>query len=198
MSGNVLLLFARRPALGQVKSRLAATVGEAAALAAYRHLLERASRLAADGRWEAIWVLTGTGTWEHAGTVWEQTAGDLGERMKAATDQAIAAGAERVVVAGTDVPDLDAPRIHRMFEALKADASWVTVPANDGGYCAVGMRAKSGEQFIGRTWSHNRVHAEEIVRAVSRGMRILALPCLADVDVEADWKRWQSRGGNRI
>lgn len=196
MSGNVLLLFARRPALGQVKSRLAATMGEAAALAAYRHLLERASRLAADDRWEAIWVLTGTGTWEHAGTVWEQSAGDLGERMKAATDQAFAAGAERVVVAGTDVPDLDAPRLHRMFVALQSDASWVTVPAADGGYCAVGMRAKSGEQFIGRTWSHSRVHAEEIKGAVRRGMRILALPCLADVDVEADWKRWQSRGGN--
>jgi rSAM/selenodomain-associated transferase 1 len=195
MSGNVLLLFARRPALGQVKSRLAATMGEVAALAAYRRLLERASRLATDARWEAIWVLTGTGAWEHSGTVWEQRTGDLGERMKAATDRAFAAGAERVVVAGTDVPDLDAPRIHRMFDALQADTSWVTVPAEDGGYCAVGMRAKSGEQFTGRTWSHSRVHAEEIERAVRRGMRILALPCLADVDVEADWKRWHSRGG---
>lgn len=196
MSGNVLLLFARRPALGQVKSRLAATMGQLAALAAYRHLLERASRLAANDRWEAIWVLTGTGAWEHPGTVWEQSAGDLGERMKAATDRAFTAGAERVVVAGTDIPDLDAPRIHRMFEALQSDTSWVTVPADDGGYCAVGMRAKSGEQFIGRTWSHSRVHAEEIRRAVRRGMRVLALTCLADVDVEADWRRWQSRSEN--
>ncbi len=195
MTGNVLLLFARRPEPGQVKTRLAATLGDRAALAIYRELLARAAALVHASGWQAIWVLTGRGDWDHPGEVWEQVPGDLGERMQAASDRAFDGGARRVVIAGTDVPDLQAGHVQRMFEALQGRVSWVTIPTVDGGYAAVGMTAKSGPHFLRRTWSHSAVHAEEITRALGRGEPFLALPCLADVDEEADWRRWKTRGG---
>ena len=195
---NVLLLFARRLQRGKVKTRLAAGVGADEALLAYREMVSRAACLEGAEAWRTVWVLTGEGEWPWGGKWWEQEALDLGGRMQAASDRAFAEGAERVIVAGTDVPALTAAHISRMFDALSGDFDWVHVPVEDGGYGAVGMRAPSGMHFEGRAWSHAGVYRSEIALAMRRGERILALPCLADVDDEADWKRWKAADGISI
>lgn len=193
---NVLLLFARRLKRGQVKTRLAAGLGEDEALSAYREMVAGAAQLAREPEWRTVWVLTGEGEWDWEGPWWEQEALDLGGRMRVASDRAFAEGAQRVIVAGTDVPALSAEHISRMFEALSGDFDWVHVPVLDGGYGAVGMRVPCGTHFDGRAWSHAGVYRTEIALAMRRGERILALPCLADVDDEADWKRWKAAEGH--
>ena len=193
MKAEVLILFARRLALGQVKSRLAAAAGDAQALAIYGELVQRAAELTSSHRWDAIWCLTGTGDWKWQGPVWDQISGDLGERMEAAMERAFDAGASRVVIAGTDVPDLDAAIVSRLFDALCQGVDVVTLPATDGGYGAIGMRRRPDGFFLHQAWSHDRVHEEAVVRAARRGLRICALSCLSDVDELEDWSRWNSR-----
>ena len=190
---NVLLVFAKRLAPGRVKTRLEAGLGQAGALAAYRELVEALGGWMNDGDWKAIWCLTGLGDWEWEGAQWEQVEGDLGERMEAAVDRAFAEGARRVVVVGADVPDLNAGTVARMLGRLEEGFDVVSVPVRDGGYGAVGLRARPAGWFMGRTWSHPRVHEEAIVRSMARGMRFCALPCLSDVDELEDWIRWKAR-----
>lgn len=190
---NALLVFARRLALGRVKTRLEAGLGKAGALAAYRELVDSVCSWVDDGDWNAVWCLTGPGDWEWEGTQWEQVEGDLGERMEAAVDRAFAEGARRVVVVGADVPDLNAGTVARMFERLDDGFDVVSVPVRDGGYGALGVKARPGGWFTGRTWSHTRVHEEAVVRSMAWGMRFCALPCLSDVDELEDWNQWKAR-----
>ena len=193
MRERALLVFAKRMARGHVKTRLEQALGKDEALAAYRELVEAVSGWRGHGEWEAIWCLTGPGEWDWEGTQWEQVEGDLGERMEAAVDAAFSAGASRVVVVGTDVPDLNAATVERMFERLAEGADVVTVPVRDGGYGAVGLRARPRGWFQGRAWSHGRVHEEAVVRSAEWGMRFCALPCLFDVDEPEDWAEWTAR-----
>ena len=110
-----LLLFARHPELGHVKTRLARTLGDAAALAVYEELLAH-TRAAVAGLpvvHKTAWL-----TGELAPTAapleqqWPgyvcrpQPAGDLGQRLATAFEAAFAAGARAVVVIGTDCPTL--------------------------------------------------------------------------------------------
>jgi rSAM/selenodomain-associated transferase 1 len=190
---NVLLVFAKRLALGKVKTRLEGALGQEGALAAYRELVEAVCSWMNDGNWKAVWCLTGPGDWEWKGGQWEQVEGDLGERMEAAVDRAFAEGAQRVVVVGTDIPDLNGAVISRMFWHLEAGADVVTVPVRDGGYGAIGLRSQPMGWFRGRTWSHGLVHEEAVVRAAAWGMRFCALPCLSDVDEPEDWAQWAAR-----
>ena len=193
---NVLLVFAKRLAPGRVKTRLEAELGQAGALAAYRELVDAVCRWMNDGDWRAVWCLTGPGDWEWEGAQWEQVEGDLGERMEAAVDRAFAEGARRVVVVGSDVPDLNAGNIGLLLARLEEGFDVVSVPVRDGGYGALGLRARPEGWFKGRTWSHARVHQEAVVRSMSRGMRFCALPCLSDVDEPEDWAKWTARRQN--
>lgn len=193
MKENALLVFAKRMALGRVKTRLERALGKEGALSAYRALVEEVNRWRSDGPWEAVWCLTGSGDWDWDGEQWEQVEGDLGERMEAAVEAAFAAGARRVVVVGTDVPDLNAATVERMFAQLARGIDVVSIPVRDGGYGAIGLRARPRGWFTGRTWSHGRVHEEAVIRSAEWGMRFCALPCLSDVDEPEDWARWTAR-----
>lgn len=190
MKPECVVLFGKRLQVGQVKTRLAAEVGADRALAMYRMLVDEAAHLQLVDRWDAVWCLTGDGAWPWEGRVWEQVEGDLGDRMEAAVERAFEEGAERVVVVGTDVPEIGEAVVGRMFDALRSGVQVVTVPVRDGGYGAIGLRQRPGDLFLGKSWSHPRVHEQALVAAASRGMRICALPCLSDVDDAADWERW--------
>ena len=182
-----LLIFARVPALGRVKSRLAAGVGQPAALAIYPELLAitRTAAVAAE-------VPTTDEAQEWAGmTTRCQPAGDLGERMTAAFAAAFAAGASRVAIIGTDCPGLRAEHLTQAF-ALLAEHDVVLGPATDGGYYLLGLRQPQPELFQNKEWSTETVLADTVADAHRLGRRVALLPELRDVDTAADLAVWRT------
>ena len=211
----VVVVFARAPELGRVKTRLAATIGDPAALACYRALgraVVDAVRHpdAMNGAWRTVITHTpadaapALAAWldPHGagGLAYEpQADGDLGTRMRAAVERAIVAGAPCVVVIGTDCPDVDAAVVRDAMRALDA-ADVVLGPALDGGYYLVGVRAPADRAcaalFEGVPWSAPDTLAVSLARAAAAGLTVAQLAPRRDVDTEDDW-RWWREGGKR-
>ena len=209
----VLVVFARAPERGRVKTRLAASVGEAAALACYRELgraVVDAVRAPTGEGGRAAWrtVVAHTppdgapalAAWldpdGRGALAYEpQVDGDLGARMRAAVERALAAGAPRVVVVGTDCPDVDAAVVGEALAALDA-ADVVLGPALDGGYYLVGVRHPRPEIFAGVPWSTPHTLAVTLQRAQSAGLTVALLAPLRDIDTAADWEAWRAGGSS--
>ncbi|MCK6695026.1 MAG: TIGR04282 family arsenosugar biosynthesis glycosyltransferase, partial [Thermoanaerobaculia bacterium] len=150
---HLLLIFTKNPVLGKVKTRLAATVGDAEALRIYQLLLEKTRRAALDveaGRWLFYSdFLEPDDDWPE--TYFQkklQTGHDLGERMENAFRQAFASGAGKVVIIGCDCPDLNGVLLQEAFQRLN-EADFVLGPATDGGYYLLGMRQLEPALFRG-------------------------------------------------
>lgn len=208
-----LVVFARAPERGRVKTRLAASIGDEAALDCYRALgaaVVAAVRPPAppDGRpaWRTVVAHTpadaapALADWlapvHDALAYLPQHDGDLGARMRAAVEHAVAEGADRVVVIGTDCPDVDAATVAEALAAL-ADADVVLGPALDGGYYLVGVRAPadraSAALFAGVPWSAPDTLEVSLARAAAAGLTVAQLAPLRDVDTGEDLAWWQER-----
>jgi rSAM/selenodomain-associated transferase 2/rSAM/selenodomain-associated transferase 1 len=195
----VALAFVRAPVLGRVKQRLAADVGAREALRIYRRLAEdvHATLCAAAAAGVCDVVLCaaeddpGEGTravaaWlPGAREVWAQGPGDLGARMERMTTRALAAGAPRVALVGTDVVGLTVPAIAAAFEAL-ATADVALAPTPDGGYALLACARAEPALFRDMPWSTPRVAALTRERAAAAGLSVALLEGLRDVDTAAD------------
>jgi rSAM/selenodomain-associated transferase 1 len=211
-----VVVFARAPELGRVKTRLAATIGDPAALACYRTLgravvdaVRHPPFAVGRGAWRTVIAHTppdaapALAAWldpdGSGGLAYEpQADGDLGARMGAAVARAIAGGSSRVVVVGTDCPEVDAPVVREALAALDG-ADVVLGPALDGGYYLVGVRAPAERAcaalFEGVPWSAPDTLAVSLARAAAAGLTVAQLTPRRDVDTEEDWRWWQARGG---
>jgi hypothetical protein len=185
-----ILVFLRVPELGKVKTRLARRLGDRAALHLYRlFVLAELETLVtvttsvkicfhpADGRARLeSWLGPGFDYWPQAGR-------RLGERMAAAFTRAFQAGAERVVLMGTDIPDLPA-RIPR--EALRALRRYPAVigPSIDGGYYLIGL-ARQGfipALFGNLPWGTATVLSETYRIFEKNAVPVHCLPEWQDID----------------
>lgn len=189
---HLLLIFTKNPVLGKVKTRLAATVGDAEALRIYRLLLEKTRRAALDvevGRWLFYSdFVEPDDDWPETYFQKKLQAGhDLGERMENAFRQAFASGAGKVVIIGCDCPDLNGVLLQEAFQRLN-EADFVLGPATDGGYYLLGMRQLEPALFRGIAWSTDAVRAETLKKMQAAGKTCFLLPELADVDTEEDWR----------
>ena len=199
-TGCQLLVFARVPALGRVKSRLAAGVGQPAALAVYRELLAVTNAAIVEAGVPATVWLADTASTEPTAdetrewathTVCCQPEGDLGTRMTTAFAAAFAAGAGRVAIIGTDCPGLRASHLTQAFAALET-ADVVLGPATDGGYYLLGLRQPQPTPFANKTWSTDSVLADTLADAYRLGLRVALLPELRDVDNAEDLAAWNT------
>ena len=190
MPRPVLGIFAKFPAPGTVKTRLGGSPehGAAVARAFLLDVLERtesvdAERVVvfapADAR-EEMARLVGPGI-----SLVPQTAGGLGERLERFIGDRLDAGADRVVVIGTDSPTLPAALLARAFEEL-AHADLILGPATDGGYYLVGCRCRL-PIFDGIAWSRDTVLAETVARLTDPRWSLSLLPPWYDVDTAEDW-----------
>ena len=116
-----------------------------------------------------------------------QPAGDLGARMHHALNVHCIAGPTLLI--GTDCPALDARHLRRAAVALLEGRDAVFIPAEDGGYVLVGLRAPRLQLFDGITWSTPSVMTETRARAASMGLRIAEFEPLWDVDTPDDLRR---------
>ena len=203
-----LLIFAREPVLGRVKTRLAAGIGAEAALAVYRELLALTAAAVAESQIPAtVWLAeapAGGGDLaqprpEWPGLPWrvQPAADSLGARMAQSFSEAFAAGAGRVVIIGTDCPGLSAELLRQAFDQLLR-AEVVVGPADDGGYYLLGMNKLEPELFANKDWSTATVLPDTLADAARLGLRVAQLPTLHDVDSAQDlatWRGTQALGG---
>jgi rSAM/selenodomain-associated transferase 1 len=194
---RTLGLFAKRPAPGQVKTRLAAaTSAEWAARVAEAFLLDLLEALASfDARKvlafappseRGYFVPVTQGRFE----LTPQHDGDLGQRMAHFFAEQFAQHAERVVLVGTDAPTLPVPCIEQAFEELKR-ADVVLGPATDGGYYLIGCARCVPPIFDGIAWSSPSVLAETIAAIAAARLRLALLSPWYDVDTLEDWRMLQ-------
>lgn len=190
MSNPQLIIFLRKPELGKVKTRLAATIGAEQALAVYERLLHHTLECAAKlDVMRAAWT-TGNGDVTellapYDFTVYEQQGNDLGERMEFAFEQAFANGNSPVLIIGTDCPGLTQEILEQALEALR-DHDAVLGPARDGGYYLLGLKRPFSEAFHGVQWSTETVARDTINVLKEHALTVHLLPKLIDVDTEQD------------
>ena len=196
----VTLVFVRAPEAGRVKTRLAAALGADVALRVYRRLAEHTLREAQALGGEVRVHFTPANAeaevraWLGDGPRYlPQSAGDLGARMEAAFRAAFEDGADRVVIIGSDLPELSAALLRRAFDALESHPA-VIGPARDGGYYLLGMRTMIGGLFGGIPWSTDEVLARTLDRLRAAGVEPALLDTLSDVDevddLPAGWAEW--------
>jgi rSAM/selenodomain-associated transferase 1 len=123
-----------------------------------------------------------------------QGGGDLGERLARTFESAFASGAERVVIIGSDCPEVKSADIRTAWKELKTH-DLVVGPAIDGGYWLIGMRQAHPQLFDGITWSSEKVLGETLQRARSLGLSIQLLRILSDIDTEEDWNAYVRERG---
>lgn len=194
---NNLLIFVRNPELGKVKTRLAATVGDAEALRIY-HILLAKTRAAALGVGVKRTVYYSDAIEEP--DIWNplyfekktQHGPDLGGRMRHAFEAAFAAGAKKAVIIGSDCPDLSGPLLFDAFKALDR-SDFVLGPVDDGGYYLLGMKKLEPSLFEGIPWSTDVVLSRTLERIQQLGNAHTLLPKLSDVDTEVDWRAYLMR-----
>jgi hypothetical protein len=188
-----LIVMAKAPVPGAVKTRLVPALGETGAAALAARLLERAVRQAAaagcgpvelcvapDGKHPLIAQLAAA----HGLQVTVQGEGDLGARMQRAIGRALAGG-ESACLFGTDAPDIDAAML-RAAAACLATHDAVFVPAHDGGYALVGLRRSAPAIFADMPWSTAQVMAITRQRLDAAGLSRAELAPVQDIDEPID------------
>lgn len=187
---NLLMIFAKNPDLGKVKTRLAQTVGEDKALYIYLKLLEHTHAVA--DLVEADKIIYFSDRIEEFGMLdyykfakLLQKGESLGERMDNAFGQAFATGYEKVVVIGSDCYELSDDIITTAYELLQTK-DVVVGPAKDGGYYLLGMRRHYSHLFRNKAWSTPDVLLDTILDLKRLNLSYELLPTLSDVDKEED------------
>lgn len=192
-----MLLFARTPAPGRVKTRLGAGIGAAKAAAAQRACALDAIRLADSVRGcrRMLLVAGEESVWRREiGALppgWEserQRGRDLGARLERAFAESFRRGASKVIAIGTDTPWMGRGRIETALAWLDGD-DVVLGPSSDGGYYLIGARLPFPELFRGIPWGTGLVLGATR-RAIEReGASYRLLPWDFDLDRPRDLDR---------
>lgn len=194
---QALIVFAKVPCPGAVKTRLTPPLmpEEAAALyAAFLHdaLAQYVALDAAVRLYLAPTAATEPDfTIPEGVTVHEQVGAQLGERMHHAFIETFASGYEHAVIIGTDHPTLPSAFIEQAFQALAEPLSLVIGPSEDGGYYLLGMNDFFPGVFEGMAYSHDAVFAQTLHRIGTLQAAVTILPEWYDVDTPDDLARMQ-------
>jgi len=195
--GRHLLVFARNPIPGQVKTRLIPSLGVEPATAVYRQMLVdtlvTCSQVVADQR--EVWidqpppdpVLAGMAA-QSGMSMRVQSGGDLGTRMHGAFSDTLQTACSAVLI-GTDCPEYDRDYLEDAFQALgQYDA--VLGPAVDGGYVLIGLKSVAPGLFQDIPWGTDRVLAATRHQLQCLQWSWLELPARHDVDHPQDLSRF--------
>lgn len=192
-----ILIFAKAPVTGQVKTRLIPSVGAQRAAEIYADLLERIIAVADTGIAPVeLWCAPDTRhvVFQRADrnsviTLHRQVSGDLGMRMAHAARQALGRG-EMVLLIGGDCPVLEAGHLCQALTWLRQGEDAVLGPAEDGGYVLLGLRQAEDSLFRGISWGTGQVLSATRDRLARLGWSWRELETLWDLDREADLERY--------
>jgi len=187
-----LVVMARYPTVGKVKTRLARTIGAVAACALYRAFLADLDARFGSGPRPLVWAYdppdADFAALVQPGALCVPQAGpDLGTRMHTAVRRFCGDGSRGVLIIGADAPHVRDAWLAEADDALR-HADVVLGPSTDGGYYLIGMR-QPHDVFTGVPMGTAGVMAHTIGRAVALGLRVHCLPETFDVDEAADVDR---------
>lgn len=186
-----IVIFAKAPLPGKVKTRLIPALGEEGAARLARRMLENTVlealkveaaeiELCADpapdhADWRGLLPASPTTA---------QGDGDLGVRLARAAERVISGG-QRVVLIGTDCPELTARRLRKACTELERHEA-VIHPAVDGGYALLGLNSFDPSVFAGIEWSTSSVAGATIARIEALGWSLHVGETLRDIDEPED------------
>lgn len=191
-----VLFFVKAPVAGRVKTRFISELGSEGALALHKKLIQLTWQRVSEGaRWPIeLWMSeSGKEGWFSRlcalDQMFVQQGDDLGERMSFALNQALQR-APYVLVVGADCVSLDTDYLLDAIMRLKAGASVVLGPAEDGGYVLLGVSHTVPQQvFLNIEWGSERVLQQTRTKLLASGITWQELPLRWDVDVPADLPR---------
>lgn len=201
-----MIVFVKYPTPGEVKTRLAATTGNEFAMSLYRLFVADTLDMLGSTTSDVVIACDPQGTPEqysawlgNGRNYFRQTGSGVGERMANAFTQAFSTGYSRVLLMGSDIPDLPAEVLGQAFSAL-SNSDAVIGPSTDGGYYLIGFNkgAFTDEVFRNIAWSTPAVLKDTCARldAHHRSTHIL-LPW-SDVDTRADLQALYERNRNTL
>ncbi|HOX24855.1 MAG TPA: TIGR04282 family arsenosugar biosynthesis glycosyltransferase [Candidatus Krumholzibacteria bacterium] len=181
-----LILMTRYPRVGQSKARFIPALGADGAARLQRKLTERAVatarawRSAGPAR-RACVACEGATIGEYRDWLGDDldyeahSGGSLGARMAVASVRAFSQGADRVVLAGVDCPELDAIQLARAFFALD-HADCVIGPSRNGAYYLIGLVAPAPALFAGIPWGTGAVLSRTLAAMRQDKLRVGVMP----------------------
>lgn len=202
-SAGRLIVFAKYPRPGTVKTRLVPPLTYAEAADLYTAMLCDSLRIyhTLTGIEPLLYIADERDREPMRRLLWEQgvphaerlpiypqRGADLGKRLANAFAEQYAAGPGPVAVIGTDHPSLPLQYLADMFNALR-DHDLVLGPADDGGYYALGLRAAQPELFRDMPWSTPDLLRSTLTQADQLGLRTRMLPEWYDVDDQRTLRR---------
>jgi len=202
-----LIIFARFPRQGEVKTRLAIGVGQVRAAEIYAEFSEHAFVMGENLRKASVEVYLFYDPLASSNEIrsWikrpfhivPQNGVTLGDRMKDAFERTFRAGADASVIIGTDVPELDQATVDEAFERLK-NHEVVIGPSTDGGYYLLGMRSPAKNLFNGIAWSTQSVFERTVERLRESELSFSLLKTLTDIDTPEDYVKYLKRCRNPL
>jgi len=194
---TAVVVFAKAPRPGIVKTRLVPLLGAEGAAALHARLVKHALETARAASFGHIELHCAPDTNDaffrfcagHYGvTVSAQAQGHLGARMLSAFESALVAHA-RVLLVGSDCPALTARHLRQAERTLRDGTDAVLGPCEDGGYALIGLRRVEARLFEGIAWGGDSVMPETRTRLSELGWRWRELETLWDVDRPEDYER---------
>ena len=198
---NGLIIFAREPVPGRVKTRLAASIGDHAAAKLYETMLQdvlKTARQLSAVESVVFWASEEESLPHLAGRYKIrsrcQSPGNLGQRMQGAFAEMIATGCEICCIIGSDAPDLPLSYIEEAYQLLAQQQTDVVLgPSLDGGYYLLGLRQVWPQLFEDIPWSSSDVLAQSLAAALNSGLTAVLLPEWQDIDTVEDLRAYQER-----
>jgi len=192
-SKKALIIFTRNPELGQVKTRLAKTIGDDATLKIYTYLLKHTAAISKQIKVDK-YVFYSENIMKN--DLWDddifrkklQNGTDLGARMYNAFAELFGLGYGKVLIIGSDLLDLNEQHIENAFNQLNQHEI-VLGPSKDGGYYLLGMKTIHPKIFQNKVWGTNTVLADTLSDLQHNDLELLEE--LNDIDTFEDMKHYK-------
>ncbi|RQW84178.1 MAG: glycosyltransferase [Geobacter sp.] len=202
---KALLIFAKQPLPGKVKTRLTPPFSFQEAADIYRCMLSDTLTKLTDlpGVEKFLFFESSPGAEDFfqkafpGVRTFPQQGDGLGDRLEKAFETVFALGFESAAAIGTDSPDLPLSYLEEPFRLLEeGGADVVFGPAVDGGYYLVALERSCPELFRDIPWSTNRVLERSMASAATLGLRVECLPIWHDMDTVEDLKKFLAAGNS--
>ncbi len=193
-----IILFTRFPQPGRVKTRMIDRLGSQGAAKLHTKMTEKVIcqiQPALQKRKIELQIYYCGGSQQEMAnwlgrncTLCIQQGSDLGQRMEHAFTQTIQQGAERILLIGSDCPDITADIISNGLKKLN-NHDLVLGPAADGGYYLIGLRTHGNEiatLFNSIDWGTDQVLEQTLTQAKKGELSCTLLPQLHDIDRAED------------
>ena len=190
-SDILIIIFAKNPVLGKVKTRLAMDIGDERALDVYHQLLGYTHKVLSEITGVDKKVFYSDHLEDH--DIWSesdyakgvQQGQDLGQRMCSAFEEAFMNGYKKVLIIGTDCFEINTSIVQEAIDSLNTH-DFTLGPALDGGYYLLGMRSMTASLFEGKVYSTDSVADEALSEIKKLSKSVYLLPKLSDIDYASD------------